>query len=163
MEDPNNHMLKFEGVPRKRGRRGEDSRWKRFIRLITPWAERANDLSDRYANAKASEAEADAKIKESQAGEIAARADNIRAKNLKATCDIINTEIGLDDSDLANELKIAALLDANPGLAAQFEKIQEIKSRHKAQYGTDYEVHPGDPASPPLLEGDGESEADKDS
>ncbi len=48
---------------------------------------------------------------------------------MKVACDIIQEQFGADEPELAKNLKLAKLLEANPEILAQMEKVLEIRQR----------------------------------
>ncbi|MBX3388175.1 MAG: hypothetical protein KF691_01825 [Phycisphaeraceae bacterium] len=146
--DSDSAIQRYEGVPNKPSVRRERSRWNAFLQWLVPFLYRGEDLLDDYLDAKVSEAQADAEIKQEKAAAIAAETDHARQKSALAFCDVIDA-IAPGDSELARNLKLAKLLEANPGIMAQVERVVDLKNSLEKDHGARIEVVAGEPKSLP--------------
>lgn len=140
--------IEFKGIPQEVESVGEKSRWRAFLDFVNPWANRGKALiktakelgkehvqtlneinkaeaKKRTGEAIKSHAEAE-KIKE-EAAEIAARKSN---EKVKAVNDEI-VRIFSDESlpDQAKALMLANVMNENPEISAQLEKIIDMMSK----------------------------------
>ena len=152
-------IQRYEGTPRKRGRRRERSRWKRFLKFIFPRLAFAENLGEEYAQAKANEAKAEAAMKTQQAAEIAARVEQENYKAVQQFFDLADAAFP-DDSETAQDLKIAKLLSSNEGLAAQLQEVKRLKAELRRQYGVRVQGFVGDPKRALEQPSDSASEGD---
>jgi len=97
-------------------------------------------LTAEFAVAKVKEADAEAEIKQQQAAEIAARTDLIRNKSTKSYFDLVDAGIGSADPELAQDLKLAKLLEENPDVMEQVAKIRAIREKLAAKHGVRVEI-----------------------
>jgi hypothetical protein len=142
-------IQKFEGTPNKRGRRGEYKRWRRFLDWFAARFEKGDSLADVYLEAKASEAQAEAEIKRERAAEIAAKTDLLRNKAVRQFCDLVDAQFSADDPNLARNLKLAKLIEANPALREQLHLVAELREKLERKKGTRVEPYQDEP--PKLL------------
>jgi hypothetical protein len=133
-------IQRYEGTPRKRGRRGEQKRFQGFRAWLKSWFHRGDDLAAEYAAAKVKEAEAEAEIKQQQAAEIAARTDVLRNSNTKTFFDLIDSGVALNDPNLAQDMKLAKLLQDHPEVMDQVAKIRAMREKLAANYGVKIEI-----------------------
>jgi hypothetical protein len=145
-------IQRYEGIPNKRGRRGEAKRWSRFREWFISRFRRGDDLADDYVAAKVNEAQAEADIKREKVAEIAARTDLLKNKGVEKFCDIVDQSLPSIDKDLADALKLAKLLEANPAIAEQIGKIgnlvENLKEKRKVR------IEPLEEGSPKILPSD---------
>jgi hypothetical protein len=141
-------LQKYEGVPRKRGRRGERSRWRRFcdfmLGVVRPKLLLAERLGEDYYTARVDEAKAQAEMKSNQAAVIAARADQERSKSVQVFADLVDRQIAPASPDLGADLKLAKLLETFPEIAEQVEKIREIRERLTRHHGVKIDIFVGE-------------------
>ena len=127
-------IVKFEGRPNEPTHSGEKSRWAKFKRLIWPFAKRGGEWAKYGAGLGTAFAEAEVAKKENEAAKLAAEAaDTAAAADLKRAekVKVVNDEIEriFTDPDVPNEaktLQLANLLQDNPELAQQVERVGEL-------------------------------------
>lgn len=134
-----NQIQRFEGVPRKTGRRQERKRWRKFLEFFSGKFSQSDELATDYAIAHVNEKQAEAQIKANQAAEIAARVAIDKSKNTKAVFSLIDEAAG-SDPEIAQELKLRQLLQDNPHLADQMRQIAKRGDDLARKYGARVDV-----------------------
>lgn len=137
-------VIKFEGNPTNPQSEKESTRWRRFLNLIRLWgtraglvAEDAYSLADEFGKAEIAKKNAEAEKIAAEAAEITAASDSKRQETVITVNDEIQRIFSDNETpELAKRLQLTNLLSANPELAAQLEKIEEISDMLKIQHGT---------------------------
>jgi hypothetical protein len=154
MSDHPNQIQRFEGVPRKTGRRRERTLWKKFLGMFSSRLGLCDELATEYATAYVNELKAEAEIKRNEAAKIADESALERSKGTKAVFSLIDEAFG-SNPDVAEQLKIAQLLTDQPHLAEQLRRIAEKEKDLAARYGTRVDVRRAsehaETGGPPLL------------
>ena len=139
MSDAPNQIQRFEGVPRKTGRRGERTLWRKFLAFISGKLNQSDELATEYATAYVNEKQAEAQIKANEAAKIAEEVALEKSKTTKAVFSLIDEAMSFDQ-DMAQELKVRQLLQDYPHLADQMRLIAQRGNDLAKKYGTRVDV-----------------------
>jgi hypothetical protein len=134
-------IVKAEGRPNNPEKPKEQTRWQRFKTWIFPYWKESKELAKTYSQAEVAKKENEARKLMEEAAEIAARKDLTQQKEVKQFNDIID-DIFADDGLLpgAKALKLAKLMEKNPQVAAQLEKVKDIIEKLALKKGLNMEV-----------------------
>jgi hypothetical protein len=140
-------IVKLEGTPNEFAPK-ERSLWQKFLNVIWPftrkggkWAKYGYGLSKTFIEAEVANKQNQAAKTAAEAAELSARADanrNQAAKIFNEQIDSIFKDDLLPES--AKLLKLAKLLESNPDLAAQLEKVAELIESLQLLHGTSVEI-----------------------
>lgn len=120
-------IIKFQGGPNKPDGPGEPKRWRRFKEFVFPWLKKGSDLGDAYATAKTAQEKNKADHIAQQAAETAAKSDVARQHAVKLFGENVDAIFQDDDlPDAAKNLKLMKLIESNPDLMKQWEKLQAL-------------------------------------
>jgi len=134
-------IVKVEGRPKSLQRLAEQTLWGRFKAFVFPWLRRSKDLGEAYAEAKIAREENEARKIAEQAAEIAARKDVTRQKEVQTFNAIIDDIFAYDTLPPgAKALKLAKLMEKNPQVAKQLEKVKDIIENLALKKGLNLEV-----------------------
>lgn len=143
-------IVKYEGTPTDYEASEEISRWQRFLNAFFPFTRRGGKLAAYGAELSRAYAEAEVASKQNEAAKKAAEAAEIAALaevNKNESCRIFNAQVDAifrDDSlpEAAKLLKLAKLLDTNPQLAEQIDRVADLMNRLNVARGTNVEISP---------------------
>ena len=141
-------LVRFSGAPRNDSDPAERTRWQQFLGFFKPWANkggefvgRAHELADAYAESEVAIRQTQAQKYAAEAAEAAARTETLRQEKVKAVNDEIARIFTSDQlPDVAKQLQLATLLAANPDIAEQLNKIENIWTRLHLRHGTEIEL-----------------------
>jgi hypothetical protein len=143
-------ILEFAGIPNEPNKADESNRWQKFLgwfswigntgRLLKKGVGLARLATESHSNKNNAQAAEFA----AKAAESAARADQTRQQ----TVTVVNDEIeriftNPDTPDLAKHLQFAKLIEANPAIADQLDRVSEIYQRLRLIHGTTIEIQAG--------------------
>jgi hypothetical protein len=141
-------IARFEGGPAEAVTLAERTRWQRFLAAIWPftrkggaWARYGGELGKAYVEAEVQLKQNEATRLAAEAAEIAARADVNRNESgvlFNQQVDNIFADDNLPEA--VKVLKLAKLLETNPDLLAQLEKVREIMESLRLTRGTSVEI-----------------------
>jgi hypothetical protein len=120
-------ITKVQGAPNEPDHGAEPDRWRRFKEFILPWLKKGSDLGAEYSEARLAQEKNKARKTAEEAAEIAARRDVAQQRAVRdfgANVDAIFADDGLPDE--ARALKFAKLIESNPHLLDQFEKVKAL-------------------------------------
>ena len=156
---PSDRIGDVAGVPRNRDAKDEDKKWKRFKSFFRRKAKKGVKLGEAYAAAEVSKKQSDARKNLEEAAKLAAEKDKIKTEeNLQKqkvvqefnkAVDDIYADDGLPES--AKKLKLAKLMENNPEIIKQIDKINTIVDKLSYTKGMVFEVQQEQKA---LVEGD---------
>lgn len=134
-------IVKVEGTPNLPDRPKEPTRWQSFKCWLFPHLKRSEELGEAYAEAKVERERSEARKTAEEAAEIAARKDVLRQEEVKQFNDIIN-DIFADDGlpPGAKAFKLAKLIEKNPQIGAQLEKVKGIIGELSLKRGLNIDV-----------------------
>lgn len=134
-------LVKVEGRPNLPEKPRERTRWERFKFWLSPHLKKNEELAEAYAKAKVEKEKSEARKRTEEAAEIAARKDLTRQKEVKEFCNIVDV-IFADDGlpPGAKALKLAKLMEENPQVAAQLDKIKDLIEKLALSKGLNIEV-----------------------
>lgn len=120
-------LVKIEGRPNSPERTKERTRWQRFKFWLFPHLKKSRELAEAYAEAKVEKEKSEARKTTEEAAEIAARKDITRQKEVREF-NIIIDDIFKDDTlpPGAKALKLAKLIEKNPQVAKQLQRVKDI-------------------------------------
>lgn len=135
----NRGIVKFIGQPNDPQTDGELTKWKRFLKFITPWAREGGKLVAKGKQMTEEYYQAEIVKKQSESYKLAEEAANIAAeKDLKIQekVKVINDEIARIFSDdnlpnVAKQMQLANLLANNPEIAEQLKVIEDMVEKMK--------------------------------
>lgn len=140
-------IVKLEGMPNNSGGH-EPSRWQKFLSLIWPftsfggkWAKYGYGLSKTYVEAEVENKQNEAAKTAAEAAEISARADanrNQAAKLFGEQVDNIFKDVTLPET--AKLLKLAKLMESNPELVEQIDKVTKLIESLRLLHGASVEI-----------------------
>jgi hypothetical protein len=124
----------------------ESTRFERFKAFFLPRLRKQEELGVAFEEATVRRIEAEGDRFVEEAAKIAAERDLLRQQELRAFCETIDSVFKSDDSQLVSSLKMAKLLETNPELAAQLEKVNAVLDRLNAQKSCriEFRQHPDD-------------------
>lgn len=148
--DEQEAICKVEGVPRTDGEpisRREILSWQSFLQLIGLKVKQGSELGEEFLRAKVAQETNAAKKTAEEAAEIAARREEcVAATDLKrqeaAEQFIENLKSLSELSPLQQTLALAKIMQQNPEIAAQLERIEETMERLKRIHGVKIELAP---------------------
>ena len=134
-------IVKVEGRPNLPTRPKEQTRWQRFKAALFPHLRKSKELAEAYTKAKVEKERSEARKTAEEAAEIAAKKDLLKQKGAKAFNAVID-DIFADDSlpAGAKALKLAKLMEENPEVAAQLDKVKGIIETLALQKGLKMEI-----------------------
>ncbi len=118
-------IVKSEGRPLEPDRPGEVSRWSHFKRRLLARLKWGGGLSEAYADARVAKERNEAQKLAEEAAKIAAQTDAERQEAYRRFAENVD-ELFTGSPDDAEALKLMKLLEANPGLKEQAEKVQAL-------------------------------------
>jgi hypothetical protein len=104
----------------------ETTRFQRFKAFFIPRLRQQERLAIAFEEATVRKTEAESEKLFEEAARLAAEADLIRQQQLKQFCENIDSHFTKNDSPQSSALKFAKLLETNPDLLAQLQKVQMI-------------------------------------
>jgi hypothetical protein len=128
-------IQRLDGVPNRLNAPKERQRWQRFVEWFCPWLSDKHELAQQYVQATVDLQKAQADKVGREAAEIAARTDIAQQDAVQKFCDIVDG-LNTKDPDATDALKLAKLLEANPGVADQLDKIREMMESLRRTSGT---------------------------
>jgi len=134
-------LVKVEGRPNSPELPKEQTRWERFKFWLFPHLRKSGELAEAYAEAKVEKEKSEARKRTEEAAEIAARKDVTRQEEVKEFCSIVDgifADDGLPPG--AKALKLAKLMEENPQVAAQLDKIKDLIEKLALNKGFNVEV-----------------------
>jgi hypothetical protein len=147
-DNDDNSIIRYDGIPTEPFRPHEPTRWQRFLTAIWPfarqggeWAKYGGELGKAYLDAEIANRTNTASRTAAEAAETAARADFQRQDAVRVFNDQIDSIF--KDNNLphgAKILKLAKLMEANPDLAQQVEKITDIVDKLALRRGARIEI-----------------------
>jgi len=124
---PENAIVKVSAKPNASDCPYEYKKWQRFVYIILPWLKHGRDLARIYTEAKVDREEAQAKKIVEEATKIKVEKDILKQQEVKEFVALVDDIFAKDDLPLpAKMLKIAKLLEANPQIMMQLEKINDF-------------------------------------
>ena len=102
-----------------------------FKKLIVPLLKKSDGLIKDYSEAKVKIEEASADIKVEEAIRIGTERNLTRQEELKLFCEIINEHFSDADTEAKIQLKMAKLLETNPEIEKQLNKVNSIITKLK--------------------------------
>lgn len=141
-------IVRAEGKPNSPGQPIEQSKWLHFKSWLSTRFKKGESLATQYASAKSAREENESKKTVQEAAEIAARKDSeIQRKKILdqeeviAFCTAVN-DIFADDglAPEAKDLKFAKLMEKNPQIMAQLDKVKEVKEKLAFTRGFNLEI-----------------------
>lgn len=143
-----NAVIKFTGTPSRPDGADEPTKWKRFLRVIWPWAKKsgaffgtAKEITEAYYRAEVKKKEAEAEKFAAEAANHAAEADLKKQEKVK----LVNDEVARifndpNTPDMAKQLQFASLLSTNPEIVEQLKTIRELVATMRAVNLTEFRM-----------------------
>lgn len=143
-------IVRANGRPLNGRRKGERTRWQGFVGWVSGWFWKADELGEAYLEGRVSRETNESLRVVTEAAEIAARTDVAKAQReeVLAQADLAKQQAAKQffenvDNVFARDgaptqaklLKLAKLLESNPEVGDQVEKVQEIMERLQFQRG----------------------------
>lgn len=113
------------GTTNKAGKR-ETSRFQAFKEFFIPRLARQESLAVAYEEATVRKIDAEGEKLVQEAAKLAAERDLAKQQELRAFCETVEKSFGGDDPPHVLALKLAKLLEINPEIANQLDKVQGI-------------------------------------
>lgn len=145
-------LVKVEGAPNVPNKPADKRLWSRFKRWLFPHIYKTEKLATEYAEAKVQKEKSSARKIAEEAADIAAKKDTERAK--KALLDqeeVLKFNSAVDDifgddglPEEAKVLKFAKLMEKNPRVIEQLDRVKEVIERLRLTRGVSIDVV-GDP------------------
>lgn len=125
----------------RRKMRVEEKRWRQFRAWMFPHLKKSEKLAEAYAEAKVEKEKSQARKVMEEAAEIAAKSELARQKALKEFGAMVD-DVFADDKipETVRALKLAKLIEKNPEVAAQLEKVKEIIEKLASTRGLSVEA-----------------------
>lgn len=127
-------VQEVSAIPRKISAK-ESGRLAAFIGFFVPRLKKQEELALRAEEALIRKTEAEAEKTLAEAARTAAEKDRARQESLKKFCENVEGVFKPDDSREITMLKFAKLLETNPELAQQLDKVNDIIERMAEQKG----------------------------
>ena len=107
----------------------ESTRFQRFKQFFLPRLRKQEELALAYEEAVVRKTEAESEKLVEEAAKLAAEADVAKQQELAAFCENVDTIFMTTGRPEAAMLKLAKLLETNPEIAAQLDKVNAIMGR----------------------------------
>lgn len=154
-------IIRFDGNPNEPSRANEATLWKRFLKVIWPfaktggeWARYSGELGKTFAEAEVAQRVNTAERIAAEAAETAARADINRQDAVRIFSEQIDAIFSGDNvPESAKMLKLAKLLAANPDLTCQVNKVSKLIETLAKTRGTRIEIVPAVESTPKAPKG----------
>jgi hypothetical protein len=150
-------IVEANGNPNAPDRLGESNLWARFKLFLFKRLPKGDDLIEAYTTAERRIRESEARKNVQKATELAAEADLKRqqaTKEFQDNVDRVFSDDGLPPA--AKKLKLAKLIESNPDLEKQLDKVEKIIERLSTKGGIIQIVQ--DPQALPETNGEGDSQ-----
>jgi len=137
-------IVKVEGRPNLPEQPEERTRWECFKSWLFPHMRKSKELAQAYTEAKVAKEENEALKIAEEAAEIAARKDLTKQQEASEFNKLID-DIFADDGLLpgVKALKMAKLMEKNPKIATQLDKVKDIIEKLALKKGLNIEVEDG--------------------
>lgn len=126
VEDAVIHDVK--GVP-KRSNKNESSRFRAFLAFFLPRLKKQEELAIAFEEATVRKLDAEGEKLLQEAAKLAAEKDIARQQELKLFQENVERTFSADDRPEVVLLKMAKLLQSNPEIAAQLNKVNSVLDR----------------------------------
>jgi len=97
-----------------------------FKELLNLIIKKNGSLANDYAEAKVKKEHGDAELRVEEAAKISAKTNKIRQEEFKEFCKIIDNHFSENDTEVKKKLKMAKLIETNPTLIQEIEKLNSI-------------------------------------
>lgn len=147
---------KVEAIP-KDPRKKENQFFEAFKKIFIPRLKKQEGLALSYERAKLRKIRGEGEAKVEEAAKIASEIDQMKQKELKEFCEIIDSHFAEMDPSLSVHIKMAKLLQTNPQIVKQLEKVQGMLGALNLEKGAVISITANDSkrtlrSAPPLKE-----------
>ena len=141
-------LVKVEGRPKSPSSEDEPTRWERFKHWLFPRWKGGKELARDFARAELGQREAEAAKRVNEAAKIAADREKTEVETDVARQEVVRKfnenveEIFKDDGlpPAAKKLKLAKLIEQNPDLEKQLEKVHALVDELAWKRGTQIQI-----------------------
>lgn len=119
-------LLTVHGTTQRAGSAAERTRFQAFKEFFIPRLARQEQFAVAYEEATVRKLDAEGEKLVQEAAKLSAERDVAKQEELRIFCETVDKSFAPDDSPHVVKLKLAKLLETNPQIANQLEKVNEI-------------------------------------
>lgn len=127
-------IVRVDAIPEKIDKK-EKGIFSAFKRLFLPKLKQQESMANEFLHAKVKKEHGDAEAKVEEAAKIAAEKSKIQQEELTEFCNTVDNHFMEADDDTKIKLKMAKLLETNPEIGNQLDKVNSILESLQSKRG----------------------------